>query len=48
MEENLIWRDHIHNVEIKQQKILNSYIKESIISMINGSSKSTLLTYMLI
>ena len=29
VDENLTWRDHIHTVENKIAKILDSYIKES-------------------
>ena len=47
IDENLTWRDHIHTDENKIAKNLDSYIKESITSMIIASNKSTLLTYML-
>ena len=38
IDENHTWRDHIHTVE---SKILDSYIRESITSIIIASSKST-------
>ena len=48
IDENLTWRDRIHTVENNIAKKYWTHIKESITSMINASSRSTLLTYMLI
>ena len=48
IDENLTWKDHIHTVENKIAKNIGLLIKESITSMINNSSKSSLLIYMII
>ena len=49
IDENRTWGDHIYKpLKIKLQLLLDSFIKESITSLRIASSKSTLLTYMLI
>ena len=49
IDENRTWGDYIYKpLKIKLQLLLDSFIKESITSLRIASSKSTLLTYMLI